>query len=160
MQEKCYILHAMFSLLKLLYDMGLVCGGSSSFLECPVLWSLFSRTQGSAPCLCIHKVHSVSGGSRKDRQVQAIAGPSLLILQVLKGGILSLCSKNWQEKVKQLCPLFKGTQASPKRLSDKCVQSLFHLCHQGHSAPLRRELSIKNNFSTRDLRHMEKNKLK
>ena len=85
---------ATFSLLKLFYDMGLVCGRPSTFPEHPDLWPLFSRPQGSALCVCIHRVYSISGGSRKDRQVLATAGPSLLILHVLKGSILSLCSKN------------------------------------------------------------------
>lgn len=58
-------------------------------------------------------------------------------------------------------PLSKGMRTDPKWVSDKRVRSLFQLCHQGLSAPLRkRELSSKNNFSMRYLRHMEKYKSK
>jgi hypothetical protein len=59
-----------------------------------------------------------------------------------------------KDKGKILWPLKKGTQTIPKWFLDKCRQSLCLLCHQGLHAPLRKkELSSKNNFAVRYIRH-------
>lgn len=63
--------------------------------------------------------------------------------------------KQFSDSCQETCrPLTNG-------FSEKYVQSLFQLCHQSHSAPVRKkQLSSKKNFSMRNLMHMERCKLK